>query len=410
MHREVAAELRGHLEDLVAQLQEEGINRDRAEEEACHRLGEPGLLGRELDRIHRPRLNWGLFLTVMLAAAGGLFALAIAPGKRPGDIWFQGGVALAGLVLTLLAPYFDYRLLVRYKTPLYIAGLALVVLDFRLPGGAYFPASVGLAAALCFLVVSLASLVVLLEKEPSWALRAKTWGLCLLPVVLLIMGHTVVWAVVLGGTLLAMFRGAGFSRIKIIAGLVAGLLAAFLYLATLAPPYITTRLLYGWLKPLADPTSAGYLLLTIRQHLAAGGTFGAGIGNDQAALLPPLPEASRELILAPVMQQTGWPGGLILMTFLLALLLFLFRAFNRTDDLYGRVLGYGITAFLGIRFAWNTAMIFGLLPLAGIGLPFVSYGPSFLALDFCLVALALNITARQPGRALIPDGGGNDPI
>ncbi|OIQ54786.1 lipid II flippase FtsW [Moorella thermoacetica] len=55
-------------------------------------------------------------------------------------------------------------------------------------------------------------------------------------------------------------------------------------------------------------------------------------------------------------------------------------------------------------------MIFGLLPVAGIGLPFVSYGPSFLALDFCLVALVLNITARQSGRALIPDGGGNDPI
>ncbi|MDN5327164.1 MAG: hypothetical protein PWP41_1860 [Moorella sp. (in: firmicutes)] len=29
MHREVAAELLGHLEDLVAQLQEEGINRGR---------------------------------------------------------------------------------------------------------------------------------------------------------------------------------------------------------------------------------------------------------------------------------------------------------------------------------------------------------------------------------------------
>lgn len=118
-------------------------------------------------------------------------------------------------------------------------------------------------------------------------------------------------------------------------------------------------------------------------------------------MLAQLPNASRELILAPVMQQTGWPGGLILMTFLLALLLYIFRAFNRTDDLYGRVLGYGIIAFLGIRFAWNTAMIFGLLPVAGIGLPFVSYGPSFLALDFCLVALALNITARQSGRALI---------
>lgn len=117
----------------------------------------------------------------MLAAAGGLFALAIAPGKRPGDIWFQGGVSLAGLVLTLLAPYFDYCLLVRYKTPLYITGLVLVVLDFRLPGGAHHPTSVGLAAALCFLVVSLASLVVLLEKEPTW-LPFSTWRPWLPPI------------------------------------------------------------------------------------------------------------------------------------------------------------------------------------------------------------------------------------
>jgi len=65
-------ELERHLEDQRDDFLKEGKAPDEAERLAVEDMGDPVTVGTELDRIHRPRPQWGLLgLTIALAAIGG---------------------------------------------------------------------------------------------------------------------------------------------------------------------------------------------------------------------------------------------------------------------------------------------------------------------------------------------------
>jgi len=64
MEREVLDELRAHMDDARAALEAEGLDADKAEQEAMARLGSPDALGDNLRRTHQTRRR-------LLAAAGG---------------------------------------------------------------------------------------------------------------------------------------------------------------------------------------------------------------------------------------------------------------------------------------------------------------------------------------------------
>ena len=65
----VIPELRQHLEDQRDAFLAEG--REDAERLAVEEMGDPVSVGAELDRIHRPKPQWGLLaLTVAFALAG----------------------------------------------------------------------------------------------------------------------------------------------------------------------------------------------------------------------------------------------------------------------------------------------------------------------------------------------------
>ena len=64
-------EIRTHLLDQRDAYAAQGMTEDAAQAEAVRQMGDPVALGTDLDRIHRPRPQWGL-----LALALALVALA----------------------------------------------------------------------------------------------------------------------------------------------------------------------------------------------------------------------------------------------------------------------------------------------------------------------------------------------
>ena len=65
----VTAELERHLEDQRDAFVSDGL--ENAEELAVEEMGDPVTVGTDLDRIHRPKPQWGMIaLTIILAFAG----------------------------------------------------------------------------------------------------------------------------------------------------------------------------------------------------------------------------------------------------------------------------------------------------------------------------------------------------
>ena len=69
----VARELEQHLTDQRDAFLEEGNPPETAERLAVEEMGDPVTVGTELDRVHRPKPQWGLLAaTLILALLGGI--------------------------------------------------------------------------------------------------------------------------------------------------------------------------------------------------------------------------------------------------------------------------------------------------------------------------------------------------
>ncbi len=104
-------ELMGHLEEQRDACLADGMDETSAEIEAVRQMGDPVLVGRQLDEVHRPRPQYApLALAAVLAVCGMLIRINV---NHTSPIRSLAGMGV-GLVLMAVLYFFDYRKLIRY--------------------------------------------------------------------------------------------------------------------------------------------------------------------------------------------------------------------------------------------------------------------------------------------------------
>lgn len=107
-----------------------------------------------------------------------------------------------------------------------------------------------------------------------------------------------------------------------------------------------------------------------------GGLFGVGIGNSTQKYLY-LPEAHTDFIFPIIMEEMGLViSGVVVLLYVLILCRIIYIS-RRSSTLMGSIICYGIAVFMFLHIFVNFTGIFGLLPLTGVPLPFLSYGGTF---------------------------------
>jgi len=176
-----------------------------------------------------------------------------------------------------------------------------------------------------------------------------------------------------------------------------GLLAvSFLpFIWFLLKPYQKLRIL-AFFNPHYDLQGASYNIVQSIITIGSGGFFGKGLGLGTQSRLYFLPENTTDFAFASLVEQFGFFGGFLVIVFYLILIFYLsqktvkyfFERYNQ-EKLMKFYFLLGMLVYLIFQFFVNVGMNMGILPVAGVALPFISYGGS--------VILALMI-----GLALIP--------
>jgi rod shape determining protein RodA len=73
----------------------------------------------------------------------------------------------------------------------------------------------------------------------------------------------------------------------------------------------------------------------------------------------------------------------------------IWRAAVLSKDLFGTLLCVGVIAMVVFQVFENVGMTLGIMPVAGIPLPFMSYGGSAVIATFAGIGLALNVRMRR---------------
>ena len=120
-----------------------------------------------------------------------------------------------------------------------------------------------------------------------------------------------------------------------------------------------------------------------------GGLTGVGLGNSTQKYLY-LPEPYTDFIFCIIVEELGLVTGIgiiLMYIFLLWRILYIGReAATNTET----TICYGVAVYIFIHIAVNLLGLFGLIPMTGVPLPFMSYGGTF---TICLI-VALTLVQR----------------
>ena len=117
-----------------------------------------------------------------------------------------------------------------------------------------------------------------------------------------------------------------------------------------------------------------------------GGLTGIGLGNSTQKYLY-LPYPYTDFIFAVIVEELGLVVGIAIILAYLYLLYKILKIGRESYTNRGALLCYGVAVYIFLHISINLMGLFGLMPMTGVPLPFMSYGGSF---TLCLmVSLAI---------------------
>lgn len=150
-----------------------------------------------------------------------------------------------------------------------------------------------------------------------------------------------------------------------------------------------------FLNPESDPLGKGYHIIQSKIAIGSGGLFGKGWLNGTQSNLQFLPEHSTDFIFAVCGEEFGFIGNLILIAlFMLVVIRGVYITVN-AQDTFSRLLAGSITFTFFVSFFINMGMVTGLLPVAGIPLPLVSYGGSSMVTMMASFGILMSIQTHR---------------
>ncbi len=314
-----------------------------------------------------------------------------------------------GLILFLLASKIYYRRWIKFSLPLFmfgIIGLAIIFipsLSFS-HGGATRWIAYGFLAfqpsefVKFFFIIYLAAWFdkkggkITNVSSTLLPFLAITFILC----VLIISQPNLGMLGIISFSALALYFIAGARISHIFSLIILGILSLIAFVKI--EPYRMNRFT-AFLDPKANLQGIGYQVNQAIIAIGSGGLFGLGLGQSRQKYNY-LPEPFGDSIFAIIGEELGFIGLAILIILFFAFIWRCFMIAKNAPDNFGKLLVSGITIVLSLQFFMNIAAITRLIPLAGIPLPFISYGGSALASALFGAGIILNVSKYVPKKSL----------
>jgi len=322
--------------------------------------------------------------------------------------------AVVGAGAFIATVFFDYKRYLAWAPVLYVGSLLLLLATIaigRSSQGATSWIQVGSIQVepseivKVSLVLSLAALLASRKGDVSGRVLVVVLALSVLPFALIYkqdaLGSAMVLAVVMIGMLL--MAGTKGRHMIVLALLAAVAIGGILQLGVLKQ-YQKDRLLTFLVAPsgVSSSTSATspyanieYQLGESKAAIADGGLGGKGLFKGTETNLSYVPNQSTDFIFTAVAEQFGFAGSALLLALFVLMIWRSWRAAVLSRDLAGTLICVGVLSMLTFQVFENIGMTMGIMPVAGITLPFMSAGGSSMVIDWIAVGLVANVSMRR---------------
>ena len=206
------------------------------------------------------------------------------------------------------------------------------------------------------------------------------------------LGSVMVLAAIILGVLLASGASTRWVAGLIIAG-VAGSLVVW-KLGVLSKYQVDRFAAFA--NPALDPSGVGYNTSQARIAIGSGGLLGKGLFHGSQTTGQFVPEQQTDFVFSVAGEELGFVGAAFII-FLIGVVLWRACAIARSaTDLYGTIVAAGVVAWFAFQSFENIGMTLGIMPVAGIPLPFVSYGGSSMFANCIAIGLLQSVRMQRP--------------
>lgn len=431
----IAEELKDHIEDKKEELIEMGQNEEEAEKNAVEQMGDAEIIGKELNKVHRPRLDWKLLIIlVVLLIFGFVISYIITENEHTEMMqYMKEGVSKyittnymikyvcfvgLGFAIGVIIYFCDYERIKNKPLILYIIATVVIILAFLfgisvnginfLRIGNYSIRSNTIAIPLYILAfigflenINEENKLTKLFKEKNIKINANILKLVVLSLISLLMLSLIPSSssvIVLAITYLILATKKVVSEsenkrkhllmlwgIPIIVGTVVVLFEV------LANPYVLDKFISVY-NPEEYKEKEGWRALNRKEIIESAQKFGEAENMSDAIYLFD-GFGNNEII--SILAHFGWIPTVTLIIAVLAFSIKLVINSFKIKEKYGSLIILGIGCMFILQSIFNVLMNFNLLFDASFNLPFVTYGCGELVVNMMCLALIFAVYRKK---------------
>lgn len=152
---------------------------------------------------------------------------------------------------------------------------------------------------------------------------------------------------------------------------------------------------FDFFNPCINYTDGGYQVCNAFIAINNGGLTGLGIGKSKQNSY--INEPHTDSIFSIYVEEWGLITAFIIFVCYILVIGRILTISSRANTIRGRYIALGIAVYISMHILFNLGGIFGVIPLTGVPLPFLSYGGTFNICLMCSLAVTqrINIETRM---------------
>ena len=417
----ICEELKSHIQEIEEEYTNKGIPENEAEEKAVFQMGVPEEIGRKLNKIHKPKLDWKLLLLMVILMGFGVF-VAILKQQNMNDNYIGSTIIymIIGTILSIGIYFFDYKLLKKYSTTIYIIASILMILPIIqfgfIPRGVYNIRLFGIiispsTIALPLYLVSFIGLIfnynktnnfnmtilnkeIVINKDMIKIIVCSVISLILMEYISSITNSIILGIVYLIISTVKIIQNKK-NRIKnlIILYVIPVFIGLMLILTLVKSPYRLERIVSSF-NPEIDPESSGYVGMLQKEILENAKIIGEAdtmaISSNQSII-----NLESNYTFIYILGRTGiLVAGLLVCTIILTSIKLIINAKNIKEQ-YGKFLIIGLSSLYILQSFATILMNVNMGVQTNVNLPFVTYGGVYFIVSILSIAIIFSVYRRK---------------
>ena len=424
IREEISKELENHIEEAKEGYMHKGENEENAINKAISDMGDAEVIGKTLNKIHRPKLDYKLIILLLILLC---FTFLVVGIKTTSHVFSEGEgpyfiktivYLIIGFILGLAIYFMDYTKIEKYSNYIYIASSILIIytvisshhlingIPYLNIGNIYIP--INRVVMPLFLIAFIGFIqnvgkhkvefrVLDLETIQIDKSLIKIIILSVFSLLLLASIPSLTSAFILGIAymIIATVKIIKDSHKKVTNVLklwgVIAVLGIICIISLTTAPYRLERIVTTF-YPETDPEGAGWLGINRKLIIESASMFGEA--EDMSNALD-LFDAGTQFAFISILAHYGWIVAILLIVTIILISIKLIINSMKVKDDYGKMLIIGISCLFIFQSVFNVLMNLNLWFESGFELPFVSYGGTGLIMNMVCLALVLSIYRRK---------------